>query len=110
MHTDIACPAPSFRCNNNRCIPGSWSCDGADDCGDNSDETRGCEVVCCLKLYCISMGLCLGLKQLFSVCRKNAKNMSSNVEVAGVYLCPSVVMVLSIVMTNRMKNIVVNFK
>ena len=28
-----------FRCQtSNRCVPAGWHCDGADDCGDNSDE------------------------------------------------------------------------
>ncbi|CAG9863395.1 unnamed protein product [Phyllotreta striolata] len=30
-----------YRCRNKRCIPFWWKCDGADDCGDNSDEA-GC--------------------------------------------------------------------
>ncbi|WP_411025445.1 LDL receptor domain-containing protein, partial [Salmonella sp. s55004] len=27
-----------FPCNNNKCIPLTWLCDGDNDCGDNSDE------------------------------------------------------------------------
>ena len=35
---EVECPANHFRCNNTRCVFKSWICDGADDCGDGSDE------------------------------------------------------------------------
>ena len=33
------CSLRQFRCDNGRCIPLTWTCEGEDDCGDNSDET-----------------------------------------------------------------------
>ena len=36
------CSNSDFICDNNRCIPGVWHCDGDDDCGDASDEPRSC--------------------------------------------------------------------
>ncbi|KAI1237378.1 Low-density lipoprotein receptor-related protein 1B [Lamprotornis superbus] len=35
-----SCSADQFRCQNGRCIPGHWACDGDNDCGDFSDETK----------------------------------------------------------------------
>ena len=38
------CPARRFTCTNKKCVSGNSSCDGGiDHCGDNSDETVGCE-------------------------------------------------------------------
>ncbi|RWS09468.1 uncharacterized protein B4U79_12754 [Dinothrombium tinctorium] len=33
-----ACSHGSFHCSNGKCVNGAWTCDGFNDCGDNSDE------------------------------------------------------------------------
>lgn len=35
------CDADELTCNNGRCIPARWQCDGDNDCGDGTDE-QGC--------------------------------------------------------------------
>ena len=39
---DGVCPMDEFYCGNKTCIPIGWACDGINDCGDNSDETKYC--------------------------------------------------------------------
>ena len=36
------CPPSHFQCGNKQCIRSNMMCNGEDDCGDNTDETTGC--------------------------------------------------------------------
>ena len=40
--TGGVCSTHEFLCANEQCVPLTWTCDGEDDCGDNSDETTTC--------------------------------------------------------------------
>ncbi|KAK6182377.1 hypothetical protein SNE40_010082 [Patella caerulea] len=37
-----SCASNEFKCSNNKCIWGGLTCDGYNNCGDNSDEISGC--------------------------------------------------------------------
>ncbi|CAH2090680.1 unnamed protein product [Euphydryas editha] len=56
-----ACPnAWDFTCNNQRCIPKSWVCDGDDDCLDNSDEEQNCtKTTCSASEFMCKSGRCI---------------------------------------------------
>jgi hypothetical protein len=32
------CAKNQFLCDNKKCVPEKWKCNGVNDCGDNSDE------------------------------------------------------------------------
>ncbi|KAA8591055.1 hypothetical protein FQN60_001998 [Etheostoma spectabile] len=66
------CPADRFKCQNNRCIPLRWLCDGDNDCGNDEDESNTtCSVVkrsssspfhsFCAACPCLPSGLCLSV-------------------------------------------------
>lgn len=56
-----ACPNSwDFTCDNQRCIPKTWVCDGDDDCLDNSDEKQNCtQPTCSSREFKCSSGRCV---------------------------------------------------
>ena len=66
------CGKNQFLCNNRKCIPESWKCNGVNNCGDNSDEIgvlcKGSYYVLFLDGTCI-LHLNTSTQQSFTSCK-----------------------------------------
>jgi len=56
LELSVTCPPDYFKCQNRRCIPLSWMCDGDDDCNDMSDEI--CRMLYLQYLQLLSVVFC----------------------------------------------------
>ena len=63
--SNFKCSSGKFKCaSQEKCIPQTWTCDGDDDCGDNSDEAS-CKVKECkldTHFSCVKDNKCIPLK------------------------------------------------
>ncbi|PVD31633.1 hypothetical protein C0Q70_07050 [Pomacea canaliculata] len=57
------CDEHEFRCDSGECIDSRYTCDGASNCADSSDE-RGCTVTNCTEFKCSMFGQCFDLKNV----------------------------------------------
>ena len=52
---EVGCLENQFTCGNKRCTANSLTCNGVNNCGDNSDEILPCERISCkISKYCIT--------------------------------------------------------
>jgi hypothetical protein len=72
-----ACRDVEFTCDNDVCLPRYSVCNGIDDCGDNSDEIRGCSKAF-LKLLYSDVCIIIKLKSQCSVIKIQGSSEKSN--------------------------------
>ena len=82
------CTDAEFRCGNLKCIPLAYTCDGEDDCGDESDEMDCCKFRKFNLTALLLTGITFGDKFLplmcFSLAAVKAKELSCCISYNGV--------------------------
>lgn len=53
------CAPGEWQCGSGRCVPGTFRCDGENDCGDYSDETGCTNVTCSSTQFLCENGRCV---------------------------------------------------
>lgn len=57
--TEPTCAPGEWQCGSGRCVPGTFRCDGENDCGDYSDETGCTNVTCSSTQFLCDNGRCV---------------------------------------------------
>lgn len=57
--SEPTCAPGEWQCGSGRCVPGTFRCDGENDCGDYSDETGCTNVTCSSTQFLCENGRCV---------------------------------------------------